>query len=114
MNTSGFYDTEDVLFPSDNTLDIPCLRIDRQAGHLAVPLAAYGTGRKMAKAKAVHALLSLGQSAGRIKKEAGTQHRNTDPAVPRRNLRRTNFEAPTFADEGWISNKPHAFFQALL
>ncbi len=54
MNTTGFYDTEDVLFPSNNTLDIPCLRIDRQAGHLAVPLAAYGTGRKMAKAKTVH------------------------------------------------------------
>lgn len=54
MNTSGFYDTEDVLYPSDNTLDIPCLRIDRQAGHLAVPLAAYGTGRKMSKAKTVH------------------------------------------------------------
>lgn len=54
MNTDGFYAVEDVLYPSDNRLDIPNLRKDRQAGYLVVPLAAYGTGRKMTNAKTIH------------------------------------------------------------
>lgn len=54
MNTEGFYTVEDVLYPSDNLFDIPNLRIDRQPGFLVVPLAAYGTGRKMSNAKTIH------------------------------------------------------------
>lgn len=54
MNTEGFYVVGDVIYPSDNIIDIPCLRMDRQPGFLEVPLAAYGTGRKMSGAMTVH------------------------------------------------------------
>lgn len=54
MNTEGFLTIEDVLYPSDNIFDIPVLRTDRQPGHLVLPLAAYGTGRKMTNAKTIH------------------------------------------------------------
>jgi gene 1 protein len=54
MNTEGFYAVEDVLYPSDNLFDIPTLRTDRQAGFLALPLSAYGTGRKMSNARTIH------------------------------------------------------------
>lgn len=54
MTTDGFFSVEDVLYPSNNTFEIPTLRSDRQAGLLTVPLAAYGSGRSMAKALTVH------------------------------------------------------------
>lgn len=53
MNSEGYYTTEDVLYPSDNIFDIPCLRMDRQPGFIELPLAAYGTGRKMSGARTV-------------------------------------------------------------
>lgn len=54
MNTTGFYAVEDVLYPSDNPFDIPCLRTDRQAGFLTVPFVGYGSGRKVSSAKTIH------------------------------------------------------------
>ncbi len=54
MNTNGFYSIQDVLYPSNNLYDIPTLRLDRQAGHLILPFAPYGTGRKMNAAATVH------------------------------------------------------------
>ena len=46
MNGNNLIDVEDVLYPSDNLYDIPCLRLDRQAGMLKLPLSPYGLGRK--------------------------------------------------------------------
>lgn len=45
---------EDYLFPSDNIFEIPCLRSDMQAGHLILPFAPYGCGRKTKEAKTLH------------------------------------------------------------
>lgn len=45
---------KDILFPSDNLYDIPCLRIDKQAGHLELPFVPYGTAFKMKAAKTLH------------------------------------------------------------
>ncbi len=45
---------KDILFPSDNLYDIPCLRIDRQAGHLELPFVPYGTGRRNKRVATLH------------------------------------------------------------
>lgn len=45
---------KDILFPSDNLYDIPCLRIDRQAGHLELPFVPYGTGRRNRRVATLH------------------------------------------------------------
>lgn len=45
---------KDILFPSDNLYDIPCLRIDRQAGHLELPFVPYGTGRRNKRVSTLH------------------------------------------------------------
>lgn len=44
----------DCLYPSDNLYDIPCLRLDMQAGNLVLPFAPYGTGRKNRRAATLH------------------------------------------------------------
>lgn len=46
MNGNNLIDVEDVLYPSDNLYDIPCLRLDRQAGMLKLPLSPVWIGRK--------------------------------------------------------------------
>lgn len=45
---------KDILYPSDNHYDIPCLRLDRQAGHLELPFVPYGTGRRNKRVAALH------------------------------------------------------------
>lgn len=45
---------KDILFPSDNLYDIPCLRLDRQAGHLELPFVPYGTGRRNKRVATLH------------------------------------------------------------
>lgn len=45
---------KDILFPSDNLYDIPCLRIDRQAGHMELPFVPYGTGRRNKRVSTLH------------------------------------------------------------
>ena len=45
---------KDILFPSDNLYDIPCLRIDKQAGHLELPFVPYGTGRRNRRVATLH------------------------------------------------------------
>ena len=45
---------KDILFPSDNRYDIPCLRLDRQAGHLELPFVPYGTGRRNKRVATLH------------------------------------------------------------
>lgn len=45
---------KDILYPSDNLYDIPCLRIDRQAGHLELPFVPYGTGRRNRRVATLH------------------------------------------------------------
>lgn len=45
---------KDILFPSDNIYDIPCLRLDRQAGHLELPFVPYGTGRRNKRVATLH------------------------------------------------------------
>ena len=45
---------KDILFPSDNLYDIPCLRLDRQAGHLELPFVQYGTGRRNKRVATLH------------------------------------------------------------
>ena len=45
---------KDILFPSDNLYDIPCLRIDKQAGHLELPFVPYGTGRRNKRVATLH------------------------------------------------------------
>ena len=45
---------KDILFPSDNRYDIPCLRLDRQAGHLGLPFVPYGTGRRTKRVATLH------------------------------------------------------------
>ena len=45
---------KDILFPSDNLYDIPCLRLDRQAGHLELPFVPYGTGRRNKRVSTLH------------------------------------------------------------
>lgn len=47
-------EVKDILFPSDNIYDIPTLRLDRQAGHLELPFAPYGIGRKNRRTATVH------------------------------------------------------------
>lgn len=54
MNGNNLIDVEDVLYPSDNLYDIPCLRLDRQAGMLKLPLSPYGLGRKTKEASTIH------------------------------------------------------------
>ena len=49
-----FHLIEDCLYPSDNLYDIPCLRLDKQAGNLVLPLAPYGIGRKNRRAATLH------------------------------------------------------------
>lgn len=45
---------KDILYPSDNLYDIPCLRLDRQAGHLELPFVPYGTGRRNKRVATLH------------------------------------------------------------
>lgn len=45
---------KDILYPSDNLYDIPCLRLDRQAGHLELPFVPYGTGRRNKRMATLH------------------------------------------------------------
>ena len=45
---------KDILFPSDNLYDIPCLRLDRQAGHLELPVVPYVTGRRNKRVATLH------------------------------------------------------------
>lgn len=45
---------EDYLYPSDNGYEIPCLRLDRQAGNLILPFAPYGAGRRTKEARTIH------------------------------------------------------------
>lgn len=45
---------KDILYPSDNCYDIPCLRLDRQAGHLELPFVPYGTGRRNKRVATLH------------------------------------------------------------
>ncbi len=45
---------KDILYPSDNRYDIPCLRLDRQAGHLELPFVPYGTGRRNKRVTTLH------------------------------------------------------------
>jgi hypothetical protein len=45
---------KDILYPSDNLYDIPCLRLDRQAGQLELPFVPYGTGRKNRRVATLH------------------------------------------------------------
>lgn len=45
---------KDILYPSDNLYDIPCLRPDRQAGHLELPFVPYGTGRRNKRVATLH------------------------------------------------------------
>lgn len=45
---------EDYLYPSDNGYEIPCLRLDRQAGNLILPFAPYGAGRSTKEARTIH------------------------------------------------------------
>lgn len=45
---------KDILYPSDNHYDIPCLRLDRQAGHLELPFVPYGTGRRNKRVATLH------------------------------------------------------------
>lgn len=45
---------KDILYPSDNRYDIPCLRLDRQAGHLELPFVPYGTGRRNKRVATLH------------------------------------------------------------
>lgn len=54
MNSTELNVAEDCLYPSDNQFDIPCLRIDRQGGHLLLPFAPYGAGRKTKSAQTIH------------------------------------------------------------
>ena len=54
MNTEGFHTVEDVLYPSDNLYDIPCLRLDMQGEHLLLPLSPYGAGRQTRLAQTIH------------------------------------------------------------
>lgn len=54
MNGSNLIEIEDVIYPSDNLYDIPCLRLDRQAGMLKLPLSPYGLGRKTKEASTIH------------------------------------------------------------
>ena len=45
---------KDILYPSDNLYDIPCLRLDKQAGLLELPFVPYGTGRKNRRVATLH------------------------------------------------------------
>ena len=45
---------KDILYPSDNRYDIPCLRLNRQAGHLELPFVPYGTGRRNKRVATLH------------------------------------------------------------
>lgn len=45
---------KDILYPSDNLYDIPCLHLDRQAGHLELPFVPYGTGRRNKRVATLH------------------------------------------------------------
>lgn len=45
---------KDILYPSDNIYDIPCLRLDRQAGQLELPFVPYGTGRRNKRVSTLH------------------------------------------------------------
>ncbi len=47
-------EVKDVLYPSDNLYDIPCLRLDMQAGNLELPFVPYGTGRKNRQVATIH------------------------------------------------------------
>jgi hypothetical protein len=44
----------DYIFPSDNSFDIPTLLLEKQAGSLLLPFAAYGSGRRFNDAQTVH------------------------------------------------------------
>ncbi len=54
MKKVTYVPVEDVLFPSDNMYDIPNLREDMQAGHLLLPFAPYGLGRKKRSGETIH------------------------------------------------------------
>lgn len=45
---------KDIIYTSDNLYDIPCLRLDRQAGQLELPFVPYGTGRKNRRVATLH------------------------------------------------------------
>lgn len=45
---------KDILFPSDNIYEIPCLRIDKQGSNLELPFVPYGSGRSTRLAKTIH------------------------------------------------------------
>ena len=54
MNANTIIDVEDVLYPSDNLYEIPCLRLDKQAGYLKLPFSPYGLGRVTRSASTIH------------------------------------------------------------
>jgi hypothetical protein len=54
MNGNTLINVEDVLYPSDNFYEIPCLRMDRQPRALRLPLSPYGLGRKTKEASTIH------------------------------------------------------------
>ena len=54
MNANEVKIAEDCIYPSDNIYDIPCLKIDKQAGYLLLPFAPYGAGRKTKLAQTIH------------------------------------------------------------
>lgn len=70
---------KDILYPSDNLYDIPCLRLDRQAGQLELPFVPYGTAFKMKMAKTLHYYVedyrfsSLWENPAKVLKYAITQ-----------------------------------------
>ncbi|MBR3830967.1 MAG: DUF4417 domain-containing protein [Muribaculaceae bacterium] len=45
---------KDVLFPSDNWLEIPVLKLEMQAEEVELPIVPYGTAYKMSSAKTIH------------------------------------------------------------
>jgi len=70
---------KDILYPSDNLYDIPCLRLDRQAGQLEMPFVPYGTAFKMKMAKTFHYYVedyrfnTLWENPAKVLKHAITQ-----------------------------------------
>ena len=70
---------KDILYPSDNLYDIPCLRLDRQAGQLELPFVPYGTAFKMKTAKTLHYYVedyrfnTLWENPAKVLKHAITQ-----------------------------------------
>lgn len=54
MSKTAYIPVEDVLYPSNNLYDIPNLILKMQAGHLLLPIAPYGLGRKKRSAETIH------------------------------------------------------------